>query len=279
MKLNFKPTKIPEYEILDAAGINYPNRIGTKDSSTHYKATKNKVTFRVKKNEYFKLVDNKTTITNEDYFLYIEYKKEILLKEEVKSFEDGFQKANNWATKHLNDEDYLNTLLWDIITERNSNRLKDEEVTTMEKAKSIKFPCFSKYSGKYIYDIMKTDLEHCIAYYVGNLSSNDFNFSSIGVNQLNYNLSTERNKSYNCIKFLLDTLHSNIANNLVSYFKDISIEDTKNIFFSSGKYEGKTIFDVYKENPNYIEWYLQNTNKNIYNVRIFNAISLLKEEF
>lgn len=278
MILNFKPTKVPKYEIVDSAGIRYPYRVGTTDSDTHYKVTKNKVTFRVKKEVYIKQTNDEKVIFDADYFLYIEYQKEIIVKEEVNSFEDGFLKANEWANNHLNDIQYLNSLVWEIREKKHYQVIEDEKVDTMQKAKSIKFPYFSKYSDKYIYDIIETDLGHCIAYYAGNLSTNDFDFSSIGVSQLNYSPSTERTKSYNCIKYLLDTLYPNISNDLESYFKDISIEDASNMLFLSGKYKGETLLNVYKENPSYIDWYLQNTSKTIYNVRMLNAMSLIKEQ-
>ncbi|EGT4117179.1 hypothetical protein [Clostridioides difficile] len=278
MKLDFKPTKVPEFEIQDAAGINYLNRIGTKNSDTHYKITKNRVTFRVKKEDIFvKFLDNGKKELNEKYYLYIEYLKETILKEEVESFEIGFEKANIWADKHLSDFEYLNSLIWDIKEKRQSKILEEENVDTLEKAKTVKFPCFSKYSGEYIYDVMQTDLEHCVAYYAGNLNSKEFNFSSVGVNQLNYNPSSERTKSYNCIKYLLDTFYPHISKNLLAYFKDISLDDAKKIIFTSGKYKGKTAYDVYKENRSYLEWYLQNTKKTIYNIRMITAINLIKE--
>lgn len=279
MELNFKPTKIPEYEKLDSAGVNYHNRVGTRDSSTHYKVTKNKVTFRVKKEDVFvKFLDNGQKELNENYYLYIEYLKEIILKEEVESFEVGFEKAEIWAEKYLNDFEYLNRLIWNIREKRYSKMLEEKKVDTLDKAKTVKFPSYSKYAGKYIYDVMQTDLEHCIAYYTGNLDSSEFNFSNIGVNQLNYNITLERTKSYNCIKYLLDKFYPHISKNLLSYFKDINIDDAKKITFRNGKYKDKTVYYVYKENQNYIEWYLQNTKKTIYNIRLITAITLIREQ-
>lgn len=277
MNLNFKPTKIPIYETRDAAGINYPYRVGTTNNLNHYKAIKNKVTFRVKKESCIVLFDNGRKEINSEYFLQIEYCKEILLKEEVKSFKEGFDKANIWADKYLNNSEYLNNCVKEIDIQRHLKTLEEEKVDNMDKAKSIKFPYFSKYSEKNIYEIMQTDLEHCIAYYAGNLSSNNFDFQSLGVSPLNYSSSMERKQSYNCIKYLLDVLHPDISKNLLSYFKDINLEDTKTITLKSGKYEGKNVFDVYEENPGYINWYLQSTSKTIYNIRTIKAMTLLKD--
>ncbi|HEK4562043.1 TPA: hypothetical protein SOK41_002149 [Clostridioides difficile] len=279
MNLNFKPTKIPIFNIENSAGANYPLRTGTRDSNTHYKATKNKVIFRIKKEDIFvKFLNNGGKELNEKYYLYIEYLKETILKEEVESFEKGFEKANIWADKYLNDFEYLNKLIWDIKEKRQFKMLEEEKVDTLEKAKTVKFPYFSKYAGEYIYDVMQTDLEHCIAYYAGNLNNREFDFLNIGVSQLNYNQSPERTKSYNCIKYLLNEFYPCIAQNLLAYFKDINIDDAKRITFKSGKYKDKTVYYVFKENQSYIEWFLQNTKKTIYNIRLITAITLIREQ-
>ena len=279
MKLNFKPTKVPIYEIDDYAGINYPSKIGTRDSDVHYKATKNKVTFRVRKeNMKAEFLDSGEVIIHEEYYLYIEYLKKIILRERVKSFNDGFNKANIWADKYLNDKEYLIELVSDIKRERCNKILEDEKVDTLDKAKTIKFPMFSKYSDKYIYDVMQKDLEHCIAYYAGNLNSKDFDFSSIDVAPLNYKESSERTKSYNCIKYLLDEFHPHISKDLLGYFKDINLSEAKEMTFSGGKYNNRKIDDIYKEDPSYIAWYLDNTKKTIYNIRLIKAIRLIIED-
>lgn len=279
MELNFKPAKVPEYEINDFAGINYPRRTGTRNSTVHYKATKNGVTFRVRKeNISVEILDNGRGIIHEDHFLYIEYLKEVILREQVKSFDDGFNKAGIWADKYLNDTDYLRGLVLAIEEERNNKILEDEKVDTLDKAKTIKFPTFSKYSDKYIYDIMQKDLEHCIAYYAGNLNSKDFDFSSIDVAPLNYKESSERTKSYNCIKYLLDEFHPHISKNLLGYFKDVNLSEAKEMTFSGGKYNNRKIDDIYKEDPSYIAWYLDNTKKTIYNIRLIKAIRLIIED-
>lgn len=279
MELNFKPTKVPEYEIRDLAGINYPCRTGTRNSTAHYKVTKNKVTFRARKeNISMEILDDGEAILHEDYYLYIEYLKEIILREKVKSFDDGFNKANVWADKYLYDSDYLNKLVSDIKEERYNKILEDEKVDTLDKAKTIKFPTFSKYSDKYIYDMMQKDLEHCVAYYAGNLNSKEFDFSSIDVYPLNYKESSERTKSYNCIKYLLDEFHPRIAKDLLGYFKDVTLSEAKEMTFSGGKYNNRRIDDIYKEDPSYIAWYLDNTKKTIYNVRLMRAIRLIIED-
>ena len=279
MKLNFKPTKVPEYEIRDFAGVNYSHRAGMRNSRAYYEVTKNKLTFRVRKeNISIEFLDNDEGILHEDYYLYIEYLKEIILREKVKSFEDGFNKASIWADKYLYDSDYLIGLVSDIKEKRYNKILEDEKVDTLDKAKTIKFPAFSKYSDKYIYDIMQTDLEHCIAYYVGNLNSKDFDFSSIDVAPLNYKESSERTKSYNCIKYLLDEFHPHISKDLLGYFKDINLSEAKEMTFSGGKYNNRKIDDIYKEDPSYIAWYLDNTKKTIYNVRLIKAIRLIIED-
>lgn len=278
MNLNFKSTKIPIYDIENSAGISYPRRTGTRDSNTHYKATKNKVIFRVKKEDIFiRFLETGEKELNEKYYLYIEYLKEIILKEEVESFK-GFEKADIWAGKYLNNFEYLNKLIWDIKEKRQFKMLEEEKVDTLEKAKNIKFPCFSKYSGEYIYNVMQTDLEHCIAYYVGNLSNREFDFSNIGVSQLKYNQSPERTRSYNCIKYLLNEFYPHISRNLLAYFKYINIDDAKRITFKNGKYKDKTVYYVFKENRSYIEWFLQNTKKTIYNIRLITAITLIREQ-
>ena len=279
MKLNFKPTKIPEYEITESAGIYYPYRTGTRNSTVHYKVTKNRVAFRVRKeNISTEILNDGDKRIHEEYYLYIEYLKEIILRERVKSFEDGFNKAGIWADKYLNDKDYLRERISDIKKERYNKILEDERVDTLDKAKTIKFPMFSKYSDKYIYDVMQKDLEHCIAYYAGNLNSKDFDFSSIDVAPLNYKESSERTKSYNCIKYLLDEFHPHISKNLLGYFKDVNLSEAKEMTFSGGKYNNRKIDDIYKEDPSYIAWYLDNTKKTIYNIRLIKAIRLIIED-
>lgn len=268
MQLNFKPTKVPIYEIEDAAGIRYPHRVGTRDSRDHCKVTKKGVTFRVKRG---------VKEGREIYYLDIEYLKECIFEDQAESFEDGFKKAEIWADSYLNDREYLNKLVFDIREERRIQQLNEERVDTMEKARTIKIPYYSKYQGEYIYDIMQTDLDYCVAYYVGNLSFTEFDFSELQVSPLWYETSSERTTAYNCIKYLLNELHPNIAKDLLGYFKNMTLEEAKEITLKSGKYKDKKLETIYAENSGYIDWYLGNVEKTIYNIRLLTAMDLIKK--
>ena len=272
MQLNFKPTKVPVYEKGDSAGIPDWWRVGTKDSEDHYKARKDSIIFRVKR-EYYGGKNRHT--------LYIEHLKINVVKEPVASFEDGFDKANEWAEKHLKDEESLEKFLRDNARKAKEQRLKEGAIKTLEEAKTIKFPYYPGHSKKYedelIYEVMQKDLNYCVSYYAQNTDDyREFIYMNVLYPKpIDYSSTTL--KICNAIKCLLDNLHPAIAKDVEGYFKKISLDEAKSVVFTSGKYRGETLEEVYTKNPGYIEWYLGNVDTTIHNLRLINAMRLLRK--
>lgn len=241
-----------------------------------YSVIENEVEFRVYSTNISKGTSNDgREIVGTGYRLNIKYQGKYLVSETVRSFEEGFNIANMWATRYL----YKPQCLKDLVRESKENiyvkHLECERVDDMKSAKSIKFPSHSKYSGKNIYECMCKDLEHCVVYYVGNLSEEEFDFNALGVSKLNYKESSQRAISYNCIEFLLKNLWPQIYGDLLGYFTDLNENDMDTTRFPNGKYKHETLDKVNDIDSGYVQWYYHNATRNIYNIRLINAIDTL----
>lgn len=239
----------------------------------YYTVTENGVEFKV----YSTYVSKTCVDDSEDdicigYRLNIVYKGVYLMSLTVSCFEEGFELANMWATRYL----YKPQCLEDLIREDKEHiYIKHEEceiVDDMKTAKSIVFPPNCKYSGYNIYDRMCKDLEHCVIYYVGNLSEEDFEFDELGVSKLNYRESSQRVISYNCIEFLLKNLWPQVYGDLLGYFIDVNEDDMDTTRFPNEKYKHKTLDEVYDIDLGYVRWYYNNAERNIYNIRLINIM-------
>lgn len=280
VKLNFQKAKVNLYKTeKDENGVERTYITGESELDRVYVVIENEVEFRIIKQYLFGgFSESGEQLLIDDYSFYIKYEKETIFSKKVESFEDGFEVANEWARKHLYDSQYLSEMVRKAKEIKYLKRLEDEKVDNMSKAKSMKFPACSKYEGKNIYYTMQGDLDHCVAYYVGNLNEDEFDFKALGVKKLNYRPSSKRTASYNCIKYLLQTQYPYIYNDLLGFFTNVKIGDIHNRRFPNGKYKGKTIYNVNLIDPSYVRWYYNNMEKTIYNVRLMNTIALLLKQ-